>query len=113
MLQLLDDKNLQDSNISAQINKFHQNTGALLARRWNLHPAVYAAIRHYDKPEQAEEHRLTTQIVHLSHNLTQDTGWVESCKAHCADIDFEALHIDALIENLPLVDEQSGAAFSS
>jgi hypothetical protein len=38
---------------------------------------------------------------------------VESCKAHCADIDFEALHIDALIENLPLVDEQSGAAFSS
>jgi putative nucleotidyltransferase with HDIG domain len=113
LLQLLDDKSLQDGNISAQVNKFHQNTGALLARRWNLHSAVYAAIRHYDKPEQAEEHRLTTQIVHLSHNLIQDTGCVERCKAHCPDIDFEALQIDTLIENLPLVDELSGAAFSS
>ncbi|MCA1797842.1 MAG: HDOD domain-containing protein [Geobacteraceae bacterium] len=84
LLQLLGDERLQSGNLHAQINKLHQNTGALLARRGNLHSAVYATIRHYNKPDAAEE-----------------------------NINFGQLQIDSLLANLPLIDELSAAAFSS
>jgi len=113
LLQLLDDKTPKDGNISAQIKKLHQKTGALLARRWNLHSAVYNAIRHYDKPEEAEENKLMVQIVHLSHHMVQDSDCLDHCKKHCPDIDFTQLQTDILFSNLPLIDEWVADTFSS
>lgn len=113
LLQLLDDEVSKEINVSAQLKKLHQNTGALLARRWNLHSAVYATIRHYDKPGEAEENALMAQIIHLSHHLVQEPDCLESCKEHCPDINFDQLQIDSLVADLPLIDELVTAAFSS
>ncbi|MFO7831714.1 MAG: HDOD domain-containing protein [Desulfuromonadaceae bacterium] len=113
LLQLLDDKNTKDNNINTQIKKLHQNTGALLARRWNLHSAVYATIRHYDKPDTAEENRLMVQIVHLSHSMVQDPDCLDHCREHCPDINFSELQIDTLVESLPRIDQLVIAALSS
>jgi len=113
LLQLLDDKTTKDGNIGAQIKKLHQNTGALLARRWNLHSAVYTAIRHYEEPDEAEENKLIAQIVHLSHHMVQDPDGLDRYKKHCPDIDFAQLQSETLMSNLPLIDELVAATFSS
>ncbi|MGC9518493.1 MAG: HDOD domain-containing protein [Desulfuromonadaceae bacterium] len=113
LLQLLDDDSIHGESLHMQINKLHRNTGALLARRWNLHSAVYASIRHYEEPEAADENALMVQIVHLSHHILEDQDCLDHCKEHCGQIDFDKLQIDTLVANLPLIDELSAAAFSS
>jgi putative nucleotidyltransferase with HDIG domain len=113
LLQILDNKAVWDGNINAHIKKLHQNTGALLARRWNLHPAIYTSIRHYAKPDEADEHRLMTQITYLSHSMIQGMDQLDKCKEQCPDIDFERLQIDSLAANLSLIDEMVADAFSS
>lgn len=112
LLQLLDDNVSKEINVSAQMKKLHQNTGALLARRWNLHSAVYATIRHYANPGEAEENALMAQIVHLSHHMLQNPERLEPCKEQCPGINFDQLHIDALKANLSEIDELAAAAFS-
>jgi putative nucleotidyltransferase with HDIG domain len=102
LIQLFADAKAQDPDIDEQIEKMHQNTGALLARRWNLPSAIYTAIRFYKNPAAAEENGLYAQIVYLSHNVTLNSDWMECCKEQCPDINFELLHSDAIAANLVL-----------
>ncbi len=102
LIQLFADAKVQDHDVDAQVEKIHQNTGALLARRWNLPSAIYTAIRFYKNPAAAEENGLYAQIVYLSHNVTLNPDWMECCREQCPDINFELLHSDAIAANLAL-----------
>ncbi|MBN2644795.1 MAG: HDOD domain-containing protein [Desulfuromonadaceae bacterium] len=111
LLELLsDDQTAKDKRLQL-IQKFHQNAGALLARRWNLAPEIHTVIKHYQNPLEAKEFQSMAEIAYLSHSLLRDTSKIETYRKNCPTIRFGQLDIEALKNNLPLIDEIVAGCF--
>ena len=111
LLQLLAVGNIPEKQLPKLVQDFHQNSGALLSRRWNLSPLLHDCIKNYSAPEKAKESQINVEIVCLSHNLLQNRGDQESYRQQCPTIDFERLDMESLYDNLELIDELATATF--
>lgn len=105
LLQLLADEAISEAMVSMLVEKFHQNAGSLLSRRWNLAPVITDCIRGYDNPQQIKENRVMVEIVHLSHALLQPLLQHQELFQHCTTLDIKHLNIDELLNNMDLIDE--------
>jgi len=105
LLQILPDINIPEMQLPKLVQDFHQNSGALLSRRWNLSPKVHDCIKNYRNPEKAKESQLHVEIVCLSHSLLQNQGDLERYKEQCPTIDFTRLDMDSLYDSMELIDE--------
>nr|WP_320049527.1 HDOD domain-containing protein [uncultured Desulfuromonas sp.] len=111
LLQILPDSNIDEAQLPKLVQDFHQNSGALLSRRWNLSPKLHDCIKNYRNPGKATESQIHVEIVCLSHNLLQNHGSIESYKEQCPTINFDRLDMDALCDNLELIDELVTSTF--
>lgn len=111
LLELLDSADRSSGETARLVQKFHQNAGALLARRWNLAPQLHSVIRHYQHPAEAREFQPLVETVFLSHSLLTNPDSWEQSQRQCHYLDLKRLQWPALRDNLPLIDELVAAAF--
>ncbi|WP_316348779.1 HDOD domain-containing protein [Desulfuromonas acetoxidans] len=111
LLQILPENNIPESQLPKLVQDFHQNSGALLSRRWNLSPKLHDCIKNYSAPEKAKESQIHVEIVCLSHNLLQNEGDLDSYQKQCPTIDFDKLDMDSLHDSLELIDELATSTY--
>lgn len=105
LLQLLTNENIPDNELPQLITRFHQNSGALMSRRWNLAPEIYNCTKYYHKPQEAEKNREMVEIVYLSHTLLLHPEKGDDALKQCHHLKVQHLNISNLTDNISLIDE--------
>lgn len=68
----------------------HAELGAALLERWNLPPALTAAVRYHHEPERAASHRLESALVHIANvaaNRTEQAAFMNVAPPERTEVD--------------------------